>query len=65
MTHIIRMILKHLCLSGMVGIIQSKRIYFATLAMFYVANFSHFTSILARDLFPKLLEKALQIYDHR
>ena len=44
MTHI-RMILKHLCLSGMLGIIQSKitlRIYFATLVMFYVTYaFTH------------------------
>ena len=41
----IRMIPKHLCLSGMVGIIQSKmilRIYFATFVMFYVVNFSQF-----------------------
>ena len=45
-THI-RIILKHLCLSGMVGIIQSKnylilRIYFATLHMFSRSVFPNF-----------------------
>ena len=43
----IRISLKHLCLSGMFGKIQSKynlilRIYFATLVMFYVVNFPNF-----------------------
>ena len=44
------------------------RIYFATLVMFYVVNFSqfwckvaYFFPILARGLFPKLLEKALLV----
>ena len=36
--------------------------YISTLVMFYAVNFSkfdHFFPILARDLFPNLLEKAL------
>ena len=52
MTHV-RMILNHLCLCGMVGIIQSKitlRIYFATLVMFYVVNFLPFL-LLSRSFF--------------
>ena len=46
MTHI-RMILKHLCLSGMLDIIQSKRtlilriLYLATLVMFSMLLISH------------------------
>ena len=50
----IRMILKHLCISVMLGIIQSdliSRIHFATLVMFYVVNFSQIL-MLSRSFFP-------------
>ena len=70
----IRMVPKHLCLSGMLGLIQSKitdfEDIFFFLVMFYVFNFSKFDvksiiffPILAKGLFPKLLEKAL-MYEH-
>ena len=42
------------------------RIYFATLVMFYVVNFSqfdHFFPILAKGLLPILLEKALIVHE--
>ena len=70
MTHI-RMILKHLCLSGMLGKTQSR----ITLFLGYIllpllcsmsltsSNFDvqliNFFQILSRGLFPKLLDKAL------
>ena len=69
MTHI-RMILKHLCLSGMLGIIQSKITFFLgyillpLLCSFYGVNFSQFDvkTIIFSQFWPgtfsqKLLEK--------
>ena len=70
MTHI-KMILKHLFLSGMLGIILAKITWFLGYILlpllcsmsFISPNFDVrsiiFFPILARDLFPKLLEKAL------
>ena len=71
MTHI-KMILKHhLCLSGLLGIIQSKKLDFEDIFC-YPCNVSlslispnfdfksvFFTQFWPRGLFPKLLEKAL------
>ena len=62
--------IRHLCLSGMLGIIQSEitisRIYFAPLICSMLLIFPNFVvksvmffPILARGLFPKLQEKAL------
>ena len=68
------MILKHLCLSGMLDIIQSKITWFWGYILIpllcSVVNFSqfwcylvlHFFPILDRGLFSKLLEKALRCY---
>ena len=69
MTHI-RMILKHLCLSGMLGIIQSKITFFLgyillpLLCSFYGDNFSRFdvkTIIFSQfwpgTFFPKIARK--------
>ena len=53
MTHI-RMIVKHLCLSGTLDIIQSKITWFwgyILLSLFYVVNFSQFWC-LSRSFFP-------------
>ena len=70
MTHI-RMIFKHVCLSGMPGIIQSKitlRIYIllpllcSTVCPKFLPILMlsrSFFPILANGFFPKLLEKAL------